>query len=250
MKKIFAVVVLVGLCGPAEASWLGRLLGLAEKKLDLTVTNSTSYADGDGVLLTNGVVKKGRVFAEFSIGGVKHQTWDESTEILVPKPMPVPVTPPVPEPVTNAPPVVTNTPPPVPVPVTNAPPVVDDFAGVKKWNGADSSAWPVTVHIDSVKVIGGNIAWQGGFERVGKWNEVNNGKCVNGETCLIFNGVAGHFDYLGCEQTVKTLSNVPGYFGRMPTSGERVGFFLETINRDKGNAKMRERSNVEWVVWP
>lgn len=135
------------------------------------------------------------------------------------------------------------------------PPKIDDFAGITKWGGKDTSKWPVTVEISNVGFRGGNITWSEKQGRDGRWNELSSkGKTVNGETCLVIpsRSTAGHFDYLKKGQHDKILSNLSGdgALGGLPTKGERVGFYICTINRHAGAAKMQERSNVVWFTWP
>ena len=172
------------------------------------------------------------------------------------------------------PPVVVNNPHPPPAPSSNntadastqsAPPAVtssNDFAEIKKFrNSADCSKWPATVQISNVRIEGNNIEWseaKGQREDRG-WNVKTGKKSINGETILLIpsRGEAGMFDFLGVGQTRKILSNLqpshegPGFFpGWVPVKGERVGFCIATISRDRSAAKMQERSNVVWFNWP
>lgn len=141
-------------------------------------------------------------------------------------------------------------------------PIVDDFAAITKFrNSSDCRGWPVTVQILNVRIEGKNIAWDEpkGQREARGWNAKTGKKSVNGETILLIpsRGEAGMFDYLGVGQTRKILANlVPsheglGFFpGWSPIKGERVGFCIATISRDRGAAKMQERSNVVWFEWP
>ncbi len=140
-------------------------------------------------------------------------------------------------------------------------PSSDDFAGLKFRNSQDCRGWLVTVTISNVRVEGGNIAWDEakGQREARKWNVKTGRKSINGETILLLPSIstAGMFDFLGVGQTRKILSNLkpshegPGFFpGWVPKTGERVGFCIATISRDKGAAKMQERSNVVWFEWP
>lgn len=172
------------------------------------------------------------------------------------------------------PPVVVNNPHPPPAPSSNntadastqsAPPAVtssNDFAEIKKFrNSADCSKWPATVQISNVRIEGNNIAWNEakGQREARGWNVKTGKKSINGETILLIpsRGEAGMFDFLGVGQTRKILSNLqpshegPGFFpGWVPVKGERVGFCIATISRDRSAAKMQERSNVVWFNWP
>jgi hypothetical protein len=154
---------------------------------------------------------------------------------------------------------------PTPTPVdpsvepTPTPPVQDDFAGIKFRNSADCSKWKVTANISDVSVRGGNIYWKEDGIRDSTWNRKGAGKIVNGESILIIpsRGEAGMFDFLRVGQRSKILSNLkvsdegPGFFpGWIPVKGEKVGFLIATMSRDKSAAKMQERSNVVWFQWP
>ena len=139
--------------------------------------------------------------------------------------------------------------------------VADDFAEIKKFrNSADCSKWPATVQISNVRIEGNNIAWNEakGQREARGWNVKTGRKSINGETILLIpsRGEAGMFDFLGVGQTRKILSNLqpshegPGFFpGWVPVKGERVGFCIATISRDRSAAKMQERSNVVWFSW-
>ena len=168
----------------------------------------------------------------------------------------------------GTPPVVVNNPQPSPAQSNNTPDastqsaplgVTSDFAGIVKFrNSADCRDWPVTVTVSNVEVRGGNIYWKDSG-RDGRWNEKRGKKTVNGECLLVIpsRGEAGMFDYVAVGQKTKILSNLKpshegqGFFpGWQPVKGERVGFLLATISRDRGAAKMKERSNVVWFTWP
>jgi len=152
-----------------------------------------------------------------------------------------------------------------PSPSPSAPSVVpssDDFAGITKFrNSADCSKWPVTVQISNARIEGGNIAWNeaAGQREAREWNEKRGSKVVNGECIILIpsRGEAGMFDFLRVGQTRKILSNLKpshegaGFFAPwQPTKGERIGFCIATISRDKPHAKMQERSNVCWLTIP
>lgn len=138
----------------------------------------------------------------------------------------------------------------------------DDFAAIKKFrNSADCSKWPVTVQISNVGFRGKNITWDEapGQREARKWNVKQGSKSVNGECILLIpsRGEAGMFDYLRVGQKDKITSNLypghegPGFFAPwVPTRGEKCGFCIATISRDRGHAKMQERSNVVWFTWP
>lgn len=138
----------------------------------------------------------------------------------------------------------------------------DDFAAIKKFrNSADCSKWPVTVQISNVGFRGKNITWDEapGQREARKWNVKQGSKSVNGECILLLpsRGEAGMFDYLRVGQKDKITSNLypghegPGFFAPwVPTKGEKCGFCIATISRDKNHAKMQERSNVVWFTWP
>jgi hypothetical protein len=176
-----------------------------------------------------------------------------------PKPEPAPVV--KPKPATKVEPVQ----PPVPQPAATTattPAATDDFAAIKKFrNSSDCSKWPVTVQISNVRIEGKNIAWDEtkGQREKRTWNVKTGKKSINGETILLIpsRGEAGMFDYLGVGQTRKTLGNLfPGHEGQgffapwQPTKGEKCGFCIATISRDKSATKMQERSNVLWFTWP
>ncbi len=156
-------------------------------------------------------------------------------------------------------PAVVNNPQPSLAPSSN---VADDFAEIKKFrNSADCSKWPVTVQISNVSFRGKNITWREakGQREKRNWNVKEGDKDINGECILLIpsRGEAGMFDYLRVEQTDKITSNLypghegPGFFAPwVPTKGERCGFCIATISRDKNHAKMKERSNVVWFNWP
>lgn len=171
------------------------------------------------------------------------------------------------EPVPVVPPVVVpdrgeGTPSPVPPSVPSVPSVANDFAGISKFrNSADCSKWPVTVQISNVGIRGGNIQWDeaAGQREARKWNEKRGKKAINGETIILIpsRGEAGMFDFLRVGQRDKILSNLkpghegPGFFAPwQPVKGERIGFCIATISRDKPFAKMQERSNVVWLTIP
>ena len=148
--------------------------------------------------------------------------------------------------------------PPAPAPVVDS----SDFAGVEKWLGKSRGTWPATVTISNVRVTGDTIRWdeaKGQREQRG-WNVEGSGKRVNGEVNLIVPSAraAGTFDFLGVGQTVKTTGNLlfksagePGMFAPWnPKKGERVGFYICTLNRKASQHKLSERSNVVWFTWP
>lgn len=154
----------------------------------------------------------------------------------------------------GTPPVEVNNPPPSPAPVV-AENATTDFANITKFrNSRDCRAWPVTATVGSVSIRGGNIYWSEDAARDNKWNRMSSkGKICNGEALLIIPsiGTAGMFDFLKVGQRNKILSNVPEFFhGWVPKKGERVGFLIATISRNAAHAKMRERSNVVWIIWP
>ncbi len=136
----------------------------------------------------------------------------------------------------------------------------DDFAGLKFRNSQDCRNWKITATISDVGFRGGNITWREADGSRAGWNQKSSGgKTINGECILLIPsiGAAGMFDYLRVGQREKILSNLkpshegPGFFpGWIPKKGERVGFCLATISRDRGAAKMQERSNVVWFEWP
>ena len=136
----------------------------------------------------------------------------------------------------------------------------DDFAGLKFRNSADCRNWKITASVSNVSLRGGNIVWSESEGSRAGWNQKSSGgKTINGECILLIPsiGAAGMFDYLRVGQREKILSNLkpshegPGFFpGWVPKKGERVGFCLATISRDRGAAKMQERSNVVWFEWP
>ena len=138
--------------------------------------------------------------------------------------------------------------------------LLDDFAGLKFRNSADCRAWKITAVVSDVGFRGGNITWSEGAGSRAGWNQKSSGgKTINGECILLIPsiGAAGMFDYARVGQREKILSNLkpshegPGFFaGWIPKKGERVGFCLATISRDRGAAKMQERSNVVWFEWP
>ena len=134
-----------------------------------------------------------------------------------------------------------------------------DFAGLKFRNSQDCRGWPVTVTVSDVGFRGGNITWRESGHTT-TWNQKSSkGKTIDGECILLIPsiGAAGMFDYKRVGQREKILSNLkpshegPGFFpGWVPKKGERVGFCIATISRDKNAAKMQERSNVVWFSWP
>lgn len=157
----------------------------------------------------------------------------------------------------------------VPPPAVVAAPIGDtnvaatgDFEGITHFrNSADCSKWPATVQISNARIMGGNIQWdeQPGQRESRKWNEKRGSKAINGETIILIpsRGEAGMFDFLGIGQTRKILANLKpseeraGFFAPwQPTKGERIGFCIATISRDKPFAKMQERSNVCWLTIP
>ncbi len=141
-------------------------------------------------------------------------------------------------------------------------PKSNDFDGIKTFrNSQDCRNWPVTVQISNVRFRGKNIQWDEakGQREARKWNVKQGSKAVNGEAILLIpsRGEAGMFDFVRVGQTDKILSNLypghegPGFFAPwVPKSGERCGFCIATISRDKNHAKMKERSNVVWFTWP
>ena len=157
---------------------------------------------------------------------------------------------------------------PVPVepPKPSAPVPTDspDFAEVTKWYGKSRGTWPQTVIVSNVRVEGGQIAWDEakGQREARGWNVVSKGKSCNGETNLIIPSIkaAGCFDFLGVGQTRKTTGNLfPSKDGReqgmfapwTPKKGERIGFYICTLNRHGVPEDMKhERSNVVWFTWP
>lgn len=175
--------------------------------------------------------------------------WQESQN-QVEAPPPVPIIEPVPTPEI---PLVTN------APVLHA--GAGDFNGLKFRNSRDCRAWPVTITISDVTVRGGNIFWteaRGQREARG-WNVKTGRKSINAECVLLIPSMAsaGMFDYATTTQRDKILANLkvshegPGFFpGWVPKKGERVGFCIATISRDPSAAKMQERSNVVWFIWP
>ncbi len=166
----------------------------------------------------------------------------------------------------------TDTPPPSPVTTQPAPEVpagattapvhagAADFNGLKFRNSADCRDWKITATVSGVGFRGGNITWSEGAGSRAGWNQKSSGgKTINGECILLIPsiGAAGMFDYARVGQREKILSNLkpshegPGFFpGWVPKKGERIGFCLATISRDRGAAKMQERSNVVWFEWP
>jgi len=140
--------------------------------------------------------------------------------------------------------------------VTNS----NDFNGITNWHGKSRGTWKETVKISNVRVEGGNIAWNEAPGQRDHWNIMKGRKTVNGETNLIVPEVsaAGCFDYLGVGQTRKITSNLnykdahePGFFHPWhPKKGDKVGFYISTINRHPSHFKMQERSNVVWFIWP
>lgn len=215
------------------------------------------------IALTKYLVKAGNEekawkWAQSTYGDEAPQVWTAVTGNPPPKaaaPAPKPAPTPKPAPATK--------PKPKPAPVvaeedeeaattTTTASTTNDFAAVTKWSGTNYSGWKQTVAISDVKVIGKNIHWSGGSERLGKWNEfTDGGKRINGECCLVFGNVGGFFDYLGQKQNNKLLTgNVEEFLGRRPVKGEQVGFFLATVHRKASARKMQERSNVVWITWP
>ncbi len=151
----------------------------------------------------------------------------------------------------------------VPHPSTNIPAALAhsaDFTGLKFRNSADCRDWKITASVSGVGFRGGNITWSEGAGSRAGWNQKSSGgKTINSECILLIPsiGAAGMFDYARVGQREKILSNLapshegPGFFpGWVPKKGERVGFCLATISRDRGAAKMQERSNVVWIEWP
>ena len=136
----------------------------------------------------------------------------------------------------------------------------DDFVGIKFRNSADCSKWKITATVSNVSVRGGNIYWKEDGIRDATWNRKSSkGKTINGECLLVIPSrkEAGMFDYTRVGQREKILSNLKpshegeGFFpGWIPVKGEKVGFLVASISRDKGAAKMQERSNVVWFEWP
>lgn len=135
-----------------------------------------------------------------------------------------------------------------------------DFDKISIWKGSSRPDWKQTVTISNIKCNGKSISWSEAKGQRDHWNIWGSGKAVNGETNVIIPSIkaAGCFDYLGVGQTNKTTGNLlykssiePGFFAPWyPRSGEIIGFYICTINRDKGNFKMKERSNVLWFNWP
>ena len=182
------------------------------------------------ILLAHKHIKSGR---SFSIYGF-HKTPDWATWKLISKEF---------KPGTN-------------LPTTNT----TDFNGITEYKGKSRPEWKETVKISNVRVEGGNIVWDEAPGQRDHWNKIVGNKTVNGETNLVIPVIktAGCFDYLGVGQTRKITSNLnyksasePGFFHPWhPSKGEKIGFYICTINRDPNHFKMQERSNVVWFTWP
>lgn len=152
------------------------------------------------------------------------------------------------------------TPEPQPTPEPEPELIQDDFAGIKFRNSSDCSKWKITATVSNVSVRGGNIYWKEDGIRDATWNQKSSkGKTINGECLLVIPSrkEAGMFDYTRVGQREKILSNLKpshegeGFFpGWIPVKGEKVGFLVASISRDRGAAKMQERSNVVWFEWP
>ena len=144
----------------------------------------------------------------------------------------------------------------------NAAATSSDFDGIEKYNGKSRGTWSVTVTISNVRVTGDVIRWDEakGQREARGWNVVGSGKRANGEVNLIVPSVkaAGCFDFLGVGQTVKTTGNLifksvseAGMFAPWnPKKGDRVGFYICSLNRVASQHKVSERSNVVWFTWP
>lgn len=241
-KIVLAAVLLAALSVNARASWLGRLFGAVQEKTGLEMTNMVEAIDADGAPLTNGVIERKRVFATFHVGDVKHETWDTSIRVIVPRP----VTPP-PPPVPPEPPVVTNAP-----PATNSPPVVTnavvdevDISGARitskhKHNPGNI---PVTATLNSSRPEGSNVRLS--FSGLESWSKHKGEKTTDGGVCILWRDVdgaltGGWFDHHGVGQTVKTMNNIPGGYldGKEPPPGAEVWFYLV-------NYEFTKRTNVK-----
>ena len=133
-----------------------------------------------------------------------------------------------------------------------------NLAGVR-WLHADVSGWKETGNLRSVKVSGGMIALN--YDKSRSWPGKNHaGAFVNANPWIFVyrDGAwyAGTWEWLRHGQTSKSVRSVNGDHIKKsplnsfsPRSGERYGFMVSGLARDKAR-NVRERTNVVMVTWP
>lgn len=142
--------------------------------------------------------------------------------------------------------------------------------------GTDISGWPQTINLTTARLASrgpnasGDPAWRVHGLDYDRLHEIpayyvpgdpNNAHNVNGSIWLIreFRGqwYIGTIDYLRVGQRQKDFAINDKYM-LDPTTGDRVGFMVSTMNRSydgtivRGDPKSpyKERSNIVWVQWP
>jgi hypothetical protein len=140
----------------------------------------------------------------------------------------------------------------------SAPPpeTTGDLVGVT-WLHANVSSWPQTATLDAAVAANGTVslsydkatAWPGiGGLNANPWVIV---KWQDGKT------YAATWEWLRTGQTSKAMGGKSwgGHIKVSPLSkwepkrGERVGIMVSGLARD-GRRNVKERSNVDWVIWP
>lgn len=137
-------------------------------------------------------------------------------------------------------------------------PVNNSLAGVTFLH-RNVSSWPITANLSPVRISGGNIVLN--YNKANVWPGVDTaGATVNANPWILINRggkwYAATFEWLRPGQTSKPIRTVNGDHIKasplndfVPVSGERYGFFVSGLAR--GNAtNVKERSNIQWLVWP
>ena len=136
--------------------------------------------------------------------------------------------------------------------------VPSNFSGVH-WLHADVSGWKETGNLSSVKVSGGMITLN--YDKARSWPGKNHaGANVNANPWIFVyrdgTWYAGTWEWLRHGQTSKSVRSVNGDHIKKsplnsfsPRSGERYGFMVSGLARDKAR-NVRERTNVVMYTWP
>lgn len=136
--------------------------------------------------------------------------------------------------------------------------VPSNLSGVH-WLHADVSGWKETGNLRSVKVSGGMIALN--YDKSRSWPGKNHaGAFVNANPWIFVyrdgTWYAGTWEWLRHGQTSKSVRSVNGDHIKKsplnsfsPRSGERYGFMVSGLARDKAR-NVQERTNVVMYTWP